>query len=248
MSPPTPSTSPALIVGGGIAGLAAAVRLAERGVPVTLLETRKKLGGRATSFTDVRTGEVLDNCQHVVLGCCTNYLDLLARLGVADRVVFMADGRLAGTQGLRGEKFPVLRTVGTGSWLGREFQVQGFGKEMRSAALSFAFDYLGADWATTSAFIDNASSAGVSRALGYVEDGHDRLAPRGEARDLQRYLMTRDNWYSRERPPIDEYNPEDHRRVARGAEKREGQTAPEGRLSLISDADEKNEEQEAALC
>jgi zeta-carotene desaturase len=77
---------PVLIVGGGIAGMAAALRLAERNVPVTLLETRKKLGGRATSFTDVRTGEVLDNCQHVVLGCCTNYLDLLERLGVADRI------------------------------------------------------------------------------------------------------------------------------------------------------------------
>ena len=55
-----------LIIGGGIAGLATAVRLAETGVRVTLLETRKKLGGRATSFTDVRSGEVLDNCQHVV--------------------------------------------------------------------------------------------------------------------------------------------------------------------------------------
>lgn len=76
----------ALIVGGGIAGLACALRLAQRGVAVTLLETRKKLGGRATSFEDVRTGQVLDNCQHVVLGCCTNYLDLLERLGVRDKV------------------------------------------------------------------------------------------------------------------------------------------------------------------
>lgn len=82
------STSTALVVGGGIAGIACAVRLAERGVGVTLLETRKKLGGRATSFRDVRTGEVLDNCQHVVLGCCTNYMDLLARLEVADRIRF----------------------------------------------------------------------------------------------------------------------------------------------------------------
>jgi len=78
----------ALIVGGGIAGIACAVRLAERGVAVTLLETRKKLGGRATSFQDVRSGEWLDNCQHVVLGCCTNYLDLLRRLGVAGKIVW----------------------------------------------------------------------------------------------------------------------------------------------------------------
>ena len=83
---PASPTSSVLIVGGGIAGLSAAVRLAAEGVPVTLLETRKKLGGRATSFADVRSGEVLDNCQHVVLGCCTNYLDLLSRLGMRDAI------------------------------------------------------------------------------------------------------------------------------------------------------------------
>lgn len=71
-----------IIVGAGVAGIAAAIRLAEQGVRVLLLETRKKLGGRATSFTDVRTGETLDNCQHVALACCVNYLDLLKRLEV----------------------------------------------------------------------------------------------------------------------------------------------------------------------
>ncbi|HVZ95018.1 MAG TPA: hydroxysqualene dehydroxylase HpnE [Phycisphaerales bacterium] len=75
-----------IIVGGGIAGIAAALRLSEHGIRVTLLETRKKLGGRATSFTDVRTGHVIDNCQHVALGCCTNFLDLCARLGVRDKI------------------------------------------------------------------------------------------------------------------------------------------------------------------
>lgn len=80
----TPRT--ALIVGGGIAGLACAMRLAEHGVSATILETRKKLGGRATSFKDVRSDRWLDNCQHVVLGCCTNYLDLLNRLGVKDKI------------------------------------------------------------------------------------------------------------------------------------------------------------------
>lgn len=76
----------ALIIGGGLAGMACAIRLAEHNIPVTLLETRKKLGGRATSFQDVRSGRWLDNCQHVVLGCCTNYLDLLGRLGVRDKI------------------------------------------------------------------------------------------------------------------------------------------------------------------
>ena len=76
----------AVVVGGGIAGLAAALRLAEAGVRTTVLETRRKLGGRATSFTDPRTGEVLDNCQHVLMGCCTNLLDFYERLGVEDAI------------------------------------------------------------------------------------------------------------------------------------------------------------------
>jgi len=86
IAPPSKSAPPesAIVVGGGLAGISAALRLAERGVRATLFETRRKLGGRATSFTDVRTGEILDNCQHVALGCCTNYLDLCARLGVSD--------------------------------------------------------------------------------------------------------------------------------------------------------------------
>lgn len=75
-----------IVVGGGIAGIAAGLRLAEAGVAVTLLETRKKLGGRATSFHDSRTGLTIDNCQHVAMGCCTNYLDLCARLGVLDKI------------------------------------------------------------------------------------------------------------------------------------------------------------------
>lgn len=81
----------AIVVGAGIAGIACALRLAEQGVAVTLIETRKKLGGRATSFTDVRSNLVLDNCQHVVLGCCTNYMDLLARLDRADRITWYTE-------------------------------------------------------------------------------------------------------------------------------------------------------------
>jgi zeta-carotene desaturase len=81
----------AIVVGGGIAGIAAALRLSDAGVAVTLLETRKKLGGRATSFTDVRTGQVIDNCQHVAMGCCVNYLDLLDRLGVSQRLRWLEE-------------------------------------------------------------------------------------------------------------------------------------------------------------
>jgi len=74
------------VVGGGLAGIAAALRLAESGVRVTIIESRPRLGGRATSFVDPRSGLVLDNCQHVVMGCCTNLLDLYDRLGTLDRI------------------------------------------------------------------------------------------------------------------------------------------------------------------
>ena len=60
-----------IVVGGGLAGLAATVQLAARGVEVTLLEARPRLGGRAGSFTDGTTGQLIDACQHVSMACCT---------------------------------------------------------------------------------------------------------------------------------------------------------------------------------
>lgn len=84
-----PEQKSVLVVGGGLAGMACAVALAGRGVKVTLLESRHALGGRASSFEDQeREGELLDNCQHVLLGCCTNLLDLYQRLGVREKVAF----------------------------------------------------------------------------------------------------------------------------------------------------------------
>lgn len=76
----------ALVIGGGLAGISAAVRLADEGWQPTILETRKKLGGRATSFPDQRSGQSLDNCQHVLMGCCTALLSLYERLGVGDQI------------------------------------------------------------------------------------------------------------------------------------------------------------------
>src|SRR5438876_10396345 len=61
------------IIGGGLAGLAAATALAPRGFQVTVLESRQRLGGRAGSFTDPATGQLVDACQHVSMGCCTNF-------------------------------------------------------------------------------------------------------------------------------------------------------------------------------
>ncbi len=78
------STPPVIIVGGGLAGLAAAVGLASQGIACRLLELRQQLGGRASSFVDPETGEVLDNCQHVSMGCCTNLTHFCETIGAGD--------------------------------------------------------------------------------------------------------------------------------------------------------------------
>src|SRR5271169_2123016 len=74
------------IAGGGLAGLAAACALADSGFRVTLFERRPYLGGRASSYQHPGTGEVVDNCQHVLLGCCTNLLDFYRRAGVENKI------------------------------------------------------------------------------------------------------------------------------------------------------------------
>jgi squalene-associated FAD-dependent desaturase len=79
------------VVGGGFAGLAAGVALAERGHEVVLLEARRRLGGRAYSFRDAATGTTVDNGQHAMMGCYTHTLAFLARIGAADRVVRQRD-------------------------------------------------------------------------------------------------------------------------------------------------------------
>jgi squalene-associated FAD-dependent desaturase len=71
-----------LIIGGGLAGLAAATALAPRGFEVTLLESRNRLGGRASSFQDAETGQLIDACQHVSMGCCTNLAHFCRTIGI----------------------------------------------------------------------------------------------------------------------------------------------------------------------
>lgn len=71
-----------VVIGGGLAGLAAGCALADRGQRVTILESRPRLGGRASSFEDRESGELIDNCQHVSMGCCTNYLHFCRTLGL----------------------------------------------------------------------------------------------------------------------------------------------------------------------
>jgi zeta-carotene desaturase len=84
-----------LILGGGLAGLAAAAALGESGFDVTVLETKPFAGGRATSYPAPATPDqeavTIDNSQHILLRCCVNLLAFYGRLGVADRIAFHRD-------------------------------------------------------------------------------------------------------------------------------------------------------------
>jgi RimJ/RimL family protein N-acetyltransferase len=105
-----------------------------------------------------------------------------------------------GVQGITGRDFVKLHTLETGSWLGQRFQGRGFGIEMRTAVLWFGFEVLGAQTMTSGAFADNTSSRRVSEKLGYEPNGTEVKAPRGEARDVVRYRLTRDRWNEVRRP------------------------------------------------
>ncbi|MFT4111447.1 hydroxysqualene dehydroxylase HpnE [Silvibacterium sp.] len=83
---PPPARQAVIVVGGGVAGIAAGCALADHGYRVQLLERQSYLGGRACSYEHPGTGEVIDNCQHVLLGCCTNLIDLYRRLGLEDEI------------------------------------------------------------------------------------------------------------------------------------------------------------------
>jgi squalene-associated FAD-dependent desaturase len=84
-----------VVVGGGFAGLAAAVRLGRGGARVTVLERRPFLGGRAYSFAHPVTGEPLDNGPHVLMGAYTEALDFLAEIGASAKVALQPRLRVA---------------------------------------------------------------------------------------------------------------------------------------------------------
>jgi RimJ/RimL family protein N-acetyltransferase len=113
--------------------------------------------------------------------------------------VTVEDGAIVGTQGLQAKDFAVTRTVSSGSWVGMAHQGQGIGKEMRAAVLHLAFAGLGAQTAFSGAYVDNAASISVSRALGYQEDGYDIVARRGEAARELRFRLERADWETHNR-------------------------------------------------
>jgi len=81
--------SDVIVIGGGLAGLAAAAALAGSGHTVRVFESRPYLGGRATSYE--AGSETIDNCQHILLGCCVNLLNFYERLGVDGDIKFYRD-------------------------------------------------------------------------------------------------------------------------------------------------------------
>lgn len=106
-----------------------------------------------------------------------------------DLAVFW-DGELVGVQGMSTKDYLVTRTGETGSWLGRSHQGKGIGTAMRQVFCAFAFDHLDATQITSGAFTDNPASLGVSRKVGYRENGLRRVERRpGELAVLQELVL-----------------------------------------------------------
>ena len=106
-------------------------------------------------------------------------------------------GVVVGSSGLNADDFPILRQFETGSWLGREYQGRGLGRELREATLHLGFIGLGATLAITGVFEDNAPSLGVTHGLGYSPNGSGRKLRRGEAATHLEFELAVDDWEKR---------------------------------------------------
>ncbi|HUR48007.1 MAG TPA: GNAT family protein [Acidimicrobiales bacterium] len=104
------------------------------------------------------------------------------------------DGDPIGFQALEAERFALLGTVETSSWLVPRARGSGLGKEMRAAVLALAFDHLGAARAVSGAWEWNQSSLGVSRALGYVDNGWDFESHAERSGVMRRVILEKDQW------------------------------------------------------
>jgi RimJ/RimL family protein N-acetyltransferase len=113
------------------------------------------------------------------------------------------EGRPVGVQGMLARKFRLVRSVESGSWLGRQYQGQGLGREMREAMLHLAFAGLDAEEALSGAFEDNVASLATSRSVGYVENGEGRMSRREESARAIRFRLDRPTWEQRRRDDIE---------------------------------------------
>jgi RimJ/RimL family protein N-acetyltransferase len=107
------------------------------------------------------------------------------------------DGEVLGSQSLSAHDFPVTRTAETGSWLGLRHHGQGIGTRMRLMILHLFFEGFDGLRATTSAFDDSTASLGVTRRIGYAENGVEVLAREGKPATSRRFVLDRATWDAR---------------------------------------------------
>ena len=117
-----------VVVGGGVAGMSAACALAGSGLQVHLVDRRGYLGGRASSYLHPGVGEVIDNCQHVLFGCCTNLMGFYRRIGVAEKIYWTSEMTMIEPGGRRSALGP--------SWL--PAPLHGLPKLMAARAFTLA--------------------------------------------------------------------------------------------------------------
>lgn len=145
--------------------LAELAQLAARGIydPLNLYIPRSPVGG----WSDLPSPMAERSFLQYYWASLTDWKPEKWTLLLAVRV----NGTAIGVQEIGARDYSITRTVSTGSWLGRQYQGQGYGKEMRLAILHLAFHGLGAHFAESAAWESNAPSLGVSRSLGYIENG-----------------------------------------------------------------------------
>ena len=123
-----PASRTVTVIGGGVAGMSAACALAEAGYRVQLVERRGYLGGRASSYLHPGVNEVIDNCQHVLFGCCTNLIGFYRRIGVEKKIHWTTEMTMIEPGGRRSQLGP--------SWL--PAPLHGTPKLLSAAAFTIA--------------------------------------------------------------------------------------------------------------
>ncbi|WP_374157214.1 GNAT family N-acetyltransferase [Mycobacterium sp. G7A2] len=106
----------------------------------------------------------------------------------------LVSGVVVGMCSIASDRFPVLRSAETGSWIGRAYQGRGIGREVRQAALHMIFRGLDADHATTGAWHDNVASLAVTRSLPYLQTGTSVQPRRGSPDRMLHFAISRADW------------------------------------------------------
>lgn len=150
-------------------------------------------------WTDAPAPELQRNSVRYYWRCraetCSEHWDL--NLAAVDR-----RGQVVGMCTVHADHFPASRTASTGSWLGRAFQRQGLGREMRQAALHLLFAGFDGRRATTRAWHDNPASLGVTRSLPYTEEAATEELRRDRTDTMLSFSMTRQQWQTVRRTDI----------------------------------------------